>query len=166
MTGTPGIGKSLFGVAFVIDLIRFCLKNNASPSHLAPFGMGLNGRIIYESRKSATAKNSKYFLIDTGLKQIKIFRGQDPEWIDDPNVFMVKDGPCEDSQSACSVLWLSSPRPGPFQDAIRKPTFGVKLLFMPPWTADELSACWKKSCAPEQLFDCPDEEAYKHLRFG
>ena len=44
LTGTPGIGKSLFGLLFLIELIRFLRIGKASCGNLCGgVGLGLNG---------------------------------------------------------------------------------------------------------------------------
>jgi len=152
LTGTPGIGKSLFGLLFLVELIRFLRRCKASCGNLSGgFGLGLNGRIIYEHVRSVHSA-ATYYLIDTETKAITKQYEKPTEWLVDRNVFLVKDGPCRLYDVLCQVLWVSSPRAGAFQKAGE---LGGNTLVMPPWTPDEIVACWTADCAPADLFPMP-----------
>ena len=152
LTGTPGIGKSLFGLLFLVELIRFLRSCKASCGNLSgEFGLGLNGRIIYE-HISEIGSDATYYLIDTETKAITKQYEKPAEWLDDENVFLIKDGPCRLYDVLCQVLWVSSPRAGSFQKAGE---LGGNTLVMPPWTPDEIVACWTAGCAPANLFPMP-----------
>lgn len=148
LTGTPGIGKSMFGLLFLVDLIRH--QYAASPRHLvdSKFGLGLNGHIVYE-HVLHEADFPSYYLIDVEHKSITHVDAKPLLWLDDKHSFLIKDGPCKAYDVKCSVLWVSSPRAGGFQKADE--VKGVQFI-LPPWTADELVACWWAGCAPEKLF--------------
>ncbi len=154
LTGTPGIGKSLFGLVFILELVRFLQEKKASPSKLASFGLGLNGRIVYEFVKEVNAKPT-YYLIDTEAKSISKTDENPSDWLDDEHAFLIKDGPCDDYPAHCSTVWLSSPRAGSFQKAFE---LAEGWLIMSPWTADELVECWKAGCAPKHLFPLPSDD--------
>jgi hypothetical protein len=152
LTGTSGIGKSLFGLLFLIELIRFLRSCKASRGSLCGgIGLGLNGRIVYEHVR-AVRSSATYYLIDTETKAINMQYEKPADWLYDENVFLVKDGPCDDYDVACQVLWVSSPRAGSFQKAGE---LGGNTLVMPPWTPDEIVACWTAGCAPANLFPMP-----------
>ena len=152
LTGTPGIGKSLFGLLFLVELIRFLRSCKASCGNLSGgFGVGLNGRIIYEHVRSVHSA-ATYYLIDTETKAITKQYDKPAEWLDDENVFLIKDGPCGLYDVLCQVLWVSSPRAGSFQKAGE---LDGNTLVMPPWTPDEMVACWTAGCAPADLFPMP-----------
>jgi hypothetical protein len=155
LTGTPGIGKSLFGLIFLIELIRFLRSGKASRENLCGgLGLGLNGRIVYEHVR-AVGSAATYYLIDTETKVIAKQYEKPADWLDDKNVFLVKDGPCDDYDVSCQVLWVSSPRAGSFQKASE---LGENTLVMPPWTPDEIVACWTADCAPANLFPLPTSD--------
>ena len=155
LTGTPGIGKSLFGLLFLIELIRFLRSCKASRGSLCGgIGLGLNGRIVYEHVR-AVRSSATYYLIDTETKAINMQYEKPADWLYDENVFLVKDGPCDDYDVACQVLWVSSPRAGSFQKAGE---LGGNTLVMPPWTPDEIVACWTAGCAPANLFPMPTSD--------
>jgi hypothetical protein len=155
LTGTPGIGKSLFGLLFLIELIRVLRISRASCGNLFDeFGLGLNGRIVYE-HISDILSDGTYYLIDTETKAITRQYEKPADWLADENVFLVKDGPCDSYYVACQVLWVSSPRAGSFQKAGE---LGGNTLVMPPWTPDEIVACWTAGCAPANLFPMPTSD--------
>ena len=152
LTGTPGIGKSMFGLLFLVELIRFLRSCKASSGNLSGgFGLGLNGRVVYEHVRSVYSA-ATYYLIDTETKAITMQYEKPAEWLDDENVFLVKDGPCDYYDVLCQVLWVSSPRAGSFQKAGE---LDGNTLVMPPWTPDEIVACWTAGCAPANLFPMP-----------
>jgi hypothetical protein len=118
------------------------------------FGLGLNGRIVYEHVHDVLSA-ATYFLIDTETKAITMQYEKPADWLADENVFLFKDGPCQSYYVSCQVLWVSSPRAGSFQKAGEE---GGITLVMPPWTPDEIVACWTAGCAPEDLFPMPTSD--------
>lgn len=155
LTGTPGIGKSLFGLLFLVELIRFLRLNQASRDNLCGgLGLGLNGRIVYEHVR-AVGSIATYYLIDTETEAITMQYEKPAGWLGDKSVFLVKDGPCDNYDVSCQVLWVSSPRAGSFQKASE---LGANTLVMPPWTPDEIVACWTEDCAPAKLFPLPTSD--------
>jgi hypothetical protein len=118
LTGTPGIGKSLFGLLFLVELIRVLRSHKAPSGNLCGvFGLGLNGRIVYEHVRVVLSA-ATYYLIDTETKAITKHYEKPADWLDDQDVFLVKDGPCDDYGVSCQVLWVSSPRAGSFQKSL------------------------------------------------
>lgn len=159
LTGTPGIGKSVFGLLFLIELTRFLKASGASPVNLAEFGRGLSGRIVYE-HASDTLSASTFYLIDVDAETI--FRSYDTptEWLSNQHTFLIKDGPCGSLDVDCSVLWISSPRAGSFQKAGER---GEGVFILPPWEADELVKCWSMDCTKD-VFNLRDKEADQEAR--
>ena len=157
ITGTPGIGKSVFGLFFIIEMVRRLLDCGASSEHPSDIGLGLNGLIVYEHVKEVTDRTT-YYLIDSTKKIIKKQMVVPILELDDLRTLLVKDGPCAASDVRCSVLWVSSPRAGSFQKEVE---LGTKRFVLPPWTDDELVDCWQKGCAPEDLFNLPDSDAQR-----
>jgi hypothetical protein len=157
LTGTPGIGKSVFGLLFLIELVRFLRASAASPEKIVDFGLGLNGQIVYEHAKGVES-NSTFFLIDTNKNTISFSHDAPLAWLSNPHTFLIKDGPCKDYVVNCSVLWLSSPRAGSFQKAgdNAKGSF-----ILPPWETDELVECWRQGCAPKELFTINNQKSNK-----
>jgi hypothetical protein len=149
ITGTPGIGKSLFGLLFLIKLICDLQELNASDENLVAFGAGpkLNGRIIYAHSTDEKTPPS-YYEIDVKKKFIHLLTPHAYGYaIKNNNTFLIRDGPCPATDAQCSLLWLSSPRAGSFQ----KVESDIQFI-LAPWTDDELVHCWKADCAPEELF--------------
>ena len=153
ITGTPGIGKSLFGLLFLVELVRFLKAAGASPDQLAPFGMGLSGHIVYEYVKTE-GDPPQFYLIDTASNSIVKFHDHDiaSEWTDDPHTFLIKDGPCREYPTHCSVLWISSPRSASF-DKSQSTELELKTYIFQPWTDDELIDCVRCNCAPKELLE-------------
>jgi hypothetical protein len=60
--------------------------------------------------------------------------------------FLIRDGPCSDRPVSCSMLWVSSPRPGSYQKVIELAL--SKQYFLSLWTADELVECYRAGCLP------------------
>ena len=142
LTGTPGIGKSLFGLYFLFKLVRFLKAEGAGSSKVARLGRGLNGIIIYEHVVHAS-DSPVFYLIDVAAGTVHKYN-VDQQWADDPRALLIKDGPCKGGDVLCSVLWVSSPRAGSFY----KFREYARCFVMPPWTADELVDCWKHGCLP------------------
>jgi hypothetical protein len=160
LTGTPGIGKSMFGLLFVVDLIRHLSTASASKPIDSKFGLGLSGCIVYEHVTFATPT---FYLIDAVNKRIAKSYSKPQEWLDDRHAFLVKDGPCETFDVECSVLWLSSPRAGSFQ---KTDELKANVFILPPWTPDELVACWQADCAPAQLLNIPTTSDANEVRLA
>lgn len=151
ITGTPGIGKSVFGLLFLIELVRFLKASGAShdkPVQLGPLGSRLSGHIIYEHSISIQGASTTFYDIDINAETISMSY-EHP--FCDSSYFLIKDGPCAATDPLCSVLWISSPRAGAFQKA-REQGDGRGFI-LPPWDADELVECWRQRCAPQELFD-------------
>jgi hypothetical protein len=159
VTGTPGIGKSLFGLLFLVELIRTVLTTGED--NLALLGPGLSGRIVYEY-VGVPGDPATYFLIDVPAKTVETTCERPLDWVFDMHVFLIKDGPCTVYPVECSVLWISSPRAGSFQKASGK--LGVVEFILPPWDGDELVECWKANCTPPDLFKVPPMQASAKAR--
>mmetsp|Transcript_873 Transcript_873/g.1708 ORF Transcript_873/g.1708 Transcript_873/m.1708 type:complete len:572 (+) Transcript_873:28-1743(+) len=159
LTGTPGIGKSLFGFLYLIELVRFFQKSSASQTNPTTFGLGLNGVVVYEHVQEVNSP-ATYYLVYSETKEIFITEEKPLALLSQPNTFLIKDGPCTTYDVGCSVLWVSSPRSGSFQKAVE---LGQKMYVLPPWTTDELVDCWKAQCAP-MLFPLSTEDDAKAVR--
>jgi len=150
ITGTPGVGKSVFGLLFLLELVRFLKANNASADKLVAFGLGLSGHIVYEHTQNPN-QPSDFYLIDVNCNSIFRSVTLPLHWLDDQHTFLIKDGPCPYHDVACSMLWLSSPRAG-FFSKIPERIYGSCLFIMPPWEENELVECWRQQCSPPDLF--------------
>ena len=152
LTGTPGIGKSVFGLLVVVEIIRMLLDAKASCEAPAKFG----GLIVYE-HVNCVEGPATYYLIDTDNRKIELMhKSMPPIELQNPRTLLVKDGPCKTYDVQCSVFWVSSPRDGAFQKVVFE---GEQRYVVPPWTTDELVDCWKKECCPEDLFTLEDDRA-------
>lgn len=134
----------MFGLYFLVKLVRFLKAAGACSSQLAQFGIGLNGIIVYEHTKTS-GDEPWFYVIDVAAGTIDKSKVE-PLSLSDPRSFLIKDGPCQNSDVLCSVLWVSSPRAGAFQK-FKSTATGCRFV-LPPWTADELVECWRCGCLP------------------
>ncbi|KAL1527395.1 hypothetical protein AB1Y20_016063 [Prymnesium parvum] len=155
LTGTPGVGKSVFGLLFMIELIQFMKRSLQSDEHekIRLGGLELDGRIIYEFSRDDRNARPLYYMIDVRKEQIWSLN----DWLptqQERTIFLVKDGPSAFSK-ACRghALWISSPRAGSFQTEYSKQDIlgGCSRLYMPPWNEEELIRCWRAHCVPVDL---------------
>ena len=150
VTGTPGIGKSVYGLMFLVELIRYLRRHEAARDKLVSFGPHqLDGRIVYEHRVTDADKTT-FYLVDTAAQSIEQASEMPQGWVVSSAVFLLKDGACQQFDVSCPVLWVSSPRLGSFQKVQRD---AIRRLILAPWTADELVAYWKADCASLRLFE-------------
>ena len=155
LTGTPGIGKSMFGLYFLFKLVSFLKAENACPATPAKFGLGLNGIIVYEFVKNV-GDNPDFWVLDVATRTIYNTGADVRMFTNDPRAFLVKDGPCQSRPVACSVLWVSSPRAGAFQK-FKESTPGCRFV-LPPWDSDELIECLRRGCLPFVLPENADSK--------
>ena len=124
ISGTPGIGKSLF---FVYILYRLMKDFSAKALSLKP------NRIIYHtstSRKCFTLSEKTVTAIPE-LDAELIVREQDTLYI--------VDGQTIPMSSSCIVLFISSPRSAPYKEFVKQKM--AKEWYLPVWTLEELSTC-------------------------
>lgn len=155
LTGTPGVGKSLFGLLLLRTLIqRLKTKREDDPAWLKMLG----GRIIYEQKTGSD--HHSFYEIDTVNETIFKINGW-PFGMCEFDVFLFRDGPCGYRPFGGYIFWASSPRPDDFQ----KYTVGLKteLFYMPAWTEQELIDCWRSGCAPANLFSHLQEKASQDM---
>ena len=152
LTGTPGIGKSVFGLWFIFKLVHFLKTARASVDNLARFGQGLNGTIVVE-HVTNPCDTPTFYVIDVTASTIHSTSDRPMSLLRNKHTLLVKDGPCTNSDILCSALWISSPRADSFQK-------GTELLVgctyvMPPWDDDELVDCWRSGCVVMRPLDAP-----------
>ncbi|KAL1520713.1 hypothetical protein AB1Y20_022282 [Prymnesium parvum] len=151
LSGTPGVGKSLLGLLFLIDLINFLMSFNHQQicNKNARLGMAiLDGRIVYEHCNGSRGR-SDFYLIDVLTRRVVKMDEWKPTQRDS-TIFLIKDGKCDIFDFAGPTFWVSSPRPDDFREVSKR--YNVKKAFMPPWDEAEILSCWKANCAPEGLF--------------
>lgn len=145
LTGSPGIGKSLFGVLFVIEVIRM------RASELLSGALEEITHLVYEHRLTEHSV-STFYVIHIEGKSIKEVDFSDVRtYVWNSLTLLVKDGACQHFDHKCPSLWISSPRP----KALRKlgEEIGVCSLCVPPFEVDEMVSCYSAKCAPSNLFD-------------
>jgi hypothetical protein len=146
LTGSPGIGKSLFGLLFVIDVVR------RVTTHMTGFFQNIT-HIVYEHKRSEGSDRTFYIIDIEGKRIQKTFELTTvaTQYTDTTSTLLVKDGACKDFDHKCPSLWISSPRP----QALRKwgEEIGVCSLCVQPFEVDEMISCYRAECAPSNLFD-------------
>ncbi|OAJ37371.1 hypothetical protein BDEG_21402 [Batrachochytrium dendrobatidis JEL423] len=126
ISGTPGIGKSLFFVYILYRLIKGSRKKTLS---LKP------NRIVYQvgSTYECFDLQQQFVARTTRFDAEELVRKQD--------TFYVIDGrTSEPLVSSCIVLFISSPRSEWYKEFVKQKM--AKEWYFPVWTLDELQACW------------------------
>jgi len=136
--GTPGIGKSLFGLLFLIETIQWLRQKKTVVLYAKPlawpvvYATEATHYIFYEDSRGSCKEGSIPIAAKPG--------------------FLILDGRATyNPHFDCPCVWLSSPCPDTFKKTIKRE--GFRRLYMPPWTADELVECWKQRWASERLFN-------------
>ena len=131
ISGTPGIGKSLFFVYILYRLMKDCSVKTLS---LQP------NRIVYQM-------GSTYECFD--LQQRSVTRTTKIEaegLVREQDSFYVIDGQTTPIPSTCIALFISSPRSAQYKEFVKQKM--AKEWYFPLWTLDELQTC--------QLYCYPD----------
>jgi hypothetical protein len=146
LTGSPGIGKSLFGLLLIIEFVRRVMSGL-----LSEVLQGIN-HILYEHVRLEGSEPS-YYIIDIECKSIKfaIERRDIVSYINSKETLLVKDGACNEYDHKCPSVWISSPRPKSLRKYIEESN--VRRLCVPPIETDEIVACFLAGCAPHNLFE-------------
>ncbi len=150
LSGTPGVGKSLFGLLFLRELVAFLKTHAASSSHSTLFGQGLRGRVVYEVVKTAHDRSATFHLIEGDT--VFVTHSIPEHWVSDPHTFLIKDGACDFYPAKCSVLWISSPQACSSFSKNVDLQHGQLLWYVPPWDEQELINCMRAGCAHPNLF--------------
>ncbi|EGF84177.1 hypothetical protein BATDEDRAFT_84908 [Batrachochytrium dendrobatidis JAM81] len=132
ISGTPGIGKSLFFVYILYRLIKGSRKKTLS---LKP------NRIVYQvgSTYECFDLQQQFVARTTRFDAEELVRKQD--------TFYVIDGrTSEPLVSSCIVLFISSPRSEWYKEFVKQKM--AKEWYFPVWTFKELQACWLH-CYPD-----------------
>ena len=122
ISGTPGIGKSLF---FVYILYRLTHNTTWKPKH-----------IVYQ-------KDHKFYLYD--MKNYMIYKGEaisDSDILESNETLYVIDGRISTPTSAkCVTLFISSPRSDYYKSFVKQNM--ATEWYLPVWSEDELERCHK-----------------------
>ena len=161
LTGTPGVGKSMFGLCFLFKLVRFLKASAASDAKPAEFGLGLNGTIVYEHVSNVRdASSPDFYIIDAIANTVHTTSVRPTPLLRDLHTFLMRDGPCANADVSCAVLWISSPRADSFQKGTE--TLGGEAFVLNPWDANELVECWRRGCAVVE--NLPNKESSEAVR--
>jgi hypothetical protein len=140
ISGTPGIGKSLF---FIYILYRLMADFRTKTLSLKP------NRILYQM-------GSTYKCFD--LQQQIVTRTTQFEaegLVREKDTFYVIDGKTsEPLASSCVVLFISSPRSDWYKTFVKQKM--AKEWYFPVWTLDELQTC-QRHCYPDLPFEMLQE---------
>jgi len=159
LTGTPGVGTSLFGLLFLLELIRRIRAVRAYPdAEHAPWLKELGGRIVYEYKTGSrpdSSMNTLFYVIDTEKETVVQVDGPPFPFLE-RDTFLIRDGPCASKLFDGYIFWTSSPDTYYFQHFR---TWDAQLLHMPAWTEAELIECWRSGCGYARLFSRLKQEA-------
>jgi hypothetical protein len=143
LTGTPGIGKSMFGLYFLHKLVRFLKASAASAEKLAAFGLGLNGMIVNEHVSNVRdATSPTFYIIDAIGDTIHTYDGA-PHAIAARPSHVPREGRALRQHRRFVLRAVGILSPGGFLPEGR---YGETLI-LPLWDADELVECWRRGCA-------------------
>ncbi|KAG9416841.1 hypothetical protein AC1031_001233 [Aphanomyces cochlioides] len=130
ISGTPGIGKSLF---FIYILYRLVHDQSSQVSFK---------RIIYQT---ADLVFTMFDLENYSVFEMESFGKQN--WLRDPQTFYIIDGGLSAPfLSACIVLFIASPRSKRYRGFVKQRD--AQEWYMPVWSFEELAACCE-SCYPD-----------------
>jgi hypothetical protein len=132
ISGTPGIGKSLF---FIYILYRLIKDFNLKTLSLKP------NRILYQVGSAFECFDLQQQVVNTTTMLHAV------GLVSEPDTFYIIDGrTSEPLISTCVVLFISSPRSELYRDFVkqRRP----KQWFFPVWTLGELQNC-QSCCYPD-----------------
>jgi hypothetical protein len=131
ISGTPGIGKSLFFVYILYRLMRDYVKKSLS---LRP------NRIVYQTVTEYTCfdiENQTAVEMEH-LEAKALVRQQDTLYI--------IDGQTTPMSSSCIALFISSPRSQQYKEFVKQKM--AKEWYFPVWTLEELQSC-QRQCYPD-----------------
>jgi hypothetical protein len=132
ISGTPGIGKSLFFVYILYRLMRDC-RTKTLP--LKP------DRIVYQKRSSYRCFDlERQVVTELSTLEAKLL-------VMKRDTFYVIDGRMsEPLDSTCFVLYISSPRSEWYKEFVKQ--WKAKERYFPVWTLAELETC-QRHCYPD-----------------
>ena len=146
ISGTPGIGKSLFFVYILHRLMDDFRKKTLS---LKP------NRVVYQT-------GSKYKCFDLQQQLVTELSKLDAALVvREQDTFYVIDGrTSEPLDSSCVSLFISSPRSEWYKEFVKQKV--AKLWYFPVWTLDELQTC-RWHCYPDVSIETLQE---RHRIYG
>jgi len=119
ISGTPGIGKSLFFVYIMFQIVKGRLLNFKQ----ILYQRGTSFECFYFKEKIVCdSKENAYILV------------RDPE-----TLYIIDGRDSEPLLSSCVVLFISSPRSEQYKEFVKQKT--AKQFFLPVWTFEELQNC-------------------------
>lgn len=136
VSGTPGTGKTIFGMPFLIDLIRAIRKSLVAKEELP---LGLTQPVVFY--KVAAVKSYFQILISVGnLSVVEATFAQVPR-----NSIVIKDGECEIFDVECKQLVLSTPNAPKVREYLKH----FPMHYLPQWQTSDMIACWKLIGGPD-----------------
>ena len=135
ISGTPGIGKSLFFVYILYRLMNDFTKKELS---LKP------DRILYQMKSVYTCFDLKEKIV-TQISHLDAALA-----VREQGTFYVVDGQSTPLTSSCITLFISSPRSPEYKDFVKQKM--AKEWYFPVWTLGELLAC-QCQCYPDLPID-------------
>jgi len=156
VTGTPGIGKSCFGVYLVYEFARWFhaqVESSSGGGHLHTLN------IIYDNVLEDKKKTTQHFHFKAELpagiafgpgagnaivwtvvqvRDIHASQYRDLLNLDLNTIYIVDGGEDSGELHMCYSIWLTSAKKEHISAACRRPRGCVKALYQPPWSLEEL----------------------------
>jgi hypothetical protein len=143
ISGTPGIGKSLFFVYILHRLIKDCKEKTLA---LRP------NLIVYQHANAYTCFYLQEQIVTT------LMQNEAAILVREKSTFYVIDGHVSiPLLGSCVSLFISSPRSDNYKDFVKQKV--AKQWYFPVWTLEELQTCWQY-CYSDLLFE-PLKDRYR-----
>jgi len=136
VSGTPGIGKTIFGVLFLIDLVRTI---RMSLTMATPLPLGLTEPIVFYE----VALTETLFQFTIGADGLQVDVVEDLDVPD--NTIAVRDGNCKVANFNCYQFVLTTPKSKTAHEFMKD----QPLYCLPHWQTSEMIECWKLIGGPE-----------------
>lgn len=136
VSGTPGTGKTVFGMLFLIDLVRAIRKSLVTKEELP---LGLTQPVVFYKVAAVTS----YFQITIGVDNLSVVKVGDE--LVPKNSIVIKDGECEVFDVQCKQLVLSTPKAPKMREFLKH----HPLYYLPQWQTSDMIMCWKLIGGPD-----------------
>lgn len=151
VTGSPGVGKSLFGILFLVNVVK-AMRDRTTKGRLESIT-----NVLYEQARS-TGGSSHYLVNVASAKIVMIPNQKAWQYQTSEQTFVIKDGACIDNHVVGPMLWVSSPRKDSISQLQKKRS--VETRVVPPMEGAELVDCVAKKCYPPNLFKIAADDAF------
>jgi len=136
VSGTPGTGKTVFGMLFLVDLVRAIRKSLVAKEELP---LGLTQPVVFYKVADVT----EYYQITISVDNLSVAEvggGKVPK-----NTIAIKDGECAVFDVQCKQLVLSTPKAPKMREFLKHHS----LYYLPQWQTSDMITCWKLIGGPD-----------------